>query len=366
MDSSPAKQRTDGKCLRVGIIGTGGIAHGHARGYLAAKGAQLVALCDIDGARLEAFAKQYGVDAPRCYRDYRELLACPDIDAVDICTPNDVHVPVALAAVEAGKAISCEKPVSVDAPTVLRLKDAVAARQLPAAVCFSYRYRQAAIRARELIRSGALGTIRHVYVQYLQSWGNPEKKCPCVWRFKEKASGSGALGDLGIHMIDLVRFLTGEEYIDVIASNGTFVTERRSVDPATPDAMERVDVDDYSHYMTTMTGGIACSFEISRFAFGRGNYQRVCVYGDKGALEYGLEQQDSLLVCFPGDEEKNCRFDRVAVPDTGREQQQSFVDLVLDGVRNDSCASLEDGYIAQLCCDAVKESGRTGRRVSLR
>ena len=202
MDSSPAKQRTDGKCLRVGIIGTGGIAHGHARGYLAAKGAQLVALCDIDGARLEAFAKQYGVDAPRCYRDYRELLACPDIDAVDICTPNDVHVPVALAAVEAGKAISCEKPVSVDAPTVLRLKDAVAARQLPAAVCFSYRYRQAAIRARELIRSGALGTIRHVYVQYLQSWGNPEKKCPCVWRFKEKASGSGALGDLGIHMID--------------------------------------------------------------------------------------------------------------------------------------------------------------------
>ena len=100
--------------LTKGIIGTGGIAHGHARGYLAAKGAQLVALCDIDGARLEAFAKQYGVDAPRCYRDYRELLACPDIDAVDICTPNYLHSEIAIAAFEAGKHVFSEKMIAVE------------------------------------------------------------------------------------------------------------------------------------------------------------------------------------------------------------------------------------------------------------
>ena len=356
-----------GKKIRMGVIGVGSIARGsHIAGIKRSPDAELVAVCDIVPKKLEEAAKDYGLDASRCFLDYENLLKCPDVDAVSICTPNDVHVPIALAAVKHGKPFAVEKPLSVDGRSAKRLHEAVKAAGIPNMVCFSYRFRGAALYARDLIAEGRLGTLRHVYASYLQSWGNPRKDCPRVWRFDAKVTGSGALGDLGSHALDLVRYVTGREIENLVAQTGTFVHERRSPDPAAKKGAKLpVDVDDYAHVLAQMSGGASASFTISRNAFGRGNYQRIEFYGDQGGLVYELEREDSLGVCFEPDAERNCRYDRVPVPEKYRvDQMQTFFNIV-KGKRRWPGATVEDGYLNQLCMDAALRSARTGRAVAV-
>ncbi len=351
------------KTIRIGIIGTGNICHWvHVPELEEIAEAKITALCDIDPKRRDILAARLGIPPERCFDDYNDLIACEEVDAVDICTPNNVHVEIALAAIKAGKPFAVEKPIAVTAEEARVLRDAQAAAKVPSMICFSYRFKNAARKAREIVQSGKLGTIRHVYVRYLQAWGNPELNVPCVWRFKEAVSGSGALGDLGSHMLDLVRFILGEGYIDITAKTGTFVKERCAVDD--PNRMEKVDVDDYAHYFATTESGVATSFEISRNAYGRGNYQRIEIYGDKGAIEYSLENEDALSVCFHGEEEKKHRFDRIAVDKNGDTQMQSFINLI-KGNGNPSCATIEDGYVNQIYLDAVKKSAAEGKAIAL-
>lgn len=350
----------------MGVIGVGNIARGaHIAGILRSPDAELVAVCDIVPKKLEDAAKDYGVAPSRCFLNYEDLLKCPEVDAVSICTPNDVHVPIALAAVAHGKPFAVEKPLSVDTMSAKRLHEAVKASGIPSMVCFSYRFRGAVRYARDLIASGRLGTLRHVYACYVQSWANPVKDRPRVWRFDAKVTGSGALGDLGSHALDLVRFITGLEYEGFVAQNGTFMHRRRSPEPATPDGRLPVDVDDYSHFLAQMEGGVGASFMITRNAFGRGNFQRIEFYGDNGGMVYELEREDSLSVCFEPDQEKNCRYDRVPVPVKYRvDQMQTFVDIV-KGRRRGPGATVEDGYRNQHCLDTILKSARTGRAQTL-
>lgn len=352
------------KVIRMGVIGLGGIAKGsHIPGIKRSPDAKLVAICDIVPQKLADAAKEYGIDPEHCFLNYEDLLKCPDVDAVSICTPNDVHVPIALKAVKYNKPFAVEKPLTLDNKSAKRLHDAVKASGLANMVCFSYRFRGAARYAKDLIAEGKLGQLRHVYTRYVQAWGNPEKNCPRVWRFDSKVTGSGALGDLGSHMLDLVRFMTGEDYVEFVAQNGTFVHQRKSPDPDKKGTMEPVDVDDYSHYFATTASGVGASFEISRNCFGRGNFQRIEMYGDKGAMVYELEREDSLCVCFEKDQEENCRFDRVPIPVKYRaDQMQIFIDIVKGHKRNGG-ASVEDGYINQLDLDAVLRSAKSGRKV---
>ncbi|MGI5869009.1 MAG: Gfo/Idh/MocA family protein [Kiritimatiellia bacterium] len=355
------------KTIRMGVIGLGGIArYAHIPGIQRSPDAELVAVCDIVPEKLEAAAKDHGLDPSRCFLEYESLLECPDVDAVTICTPNDLHVPIALAAVAHGKPFAVEKPLSVDAKSAKRLHDAVKAANIPSMVCFSYRFKAAARHARDLIAAGRIGTLRHVYACYVQSWGNPKRNCPRVWRFDAKASGSGALGDLGSHALDLVRFITGLEYESLVAQNGTFTHQRRSPDPAQPETLLPVDVDDYSHCLAQMEGGVGAVFAITRNAFGRGNFQRMEFYGDNGGMIYELEHEDSLSVCFKPDQEKNHRYDRVTVPAKYRcDQMQTFFNIV-NGRRRDPGATIEDGYRNQLCLDAILKSAKTGRAQSVK
>lgn len=350
------------KTIRIGVIGVGAIATGtHIPGIKRSDGGMLSAICDIDTRKLQSAAKAYEIDEKHCFTDYRQLISCPDVDAVDICTPNDMHVEIALAAVNAGKPFSVEKPLSINAPSAVSLDRSVAERGIPSMICFSYRYRPAAVYLRDLIAGGKFGKIRHIYTRYLQAWGNPKNDCPCVWRFKADKSGSGALGDLGSHMIDLVRFITGEEYSEFQAKNGTFTALRKKLDSDSGE-MDNVDVDDFSHFFAATTNGIAASFEISRNCFGRGNYQRMEVYGDGGAAVYEQEQDATLSLCIEPDQFRNNRFDRVPIPEKylGINQMQAFVDMIR-GNRIPSCAAVKDGFINQVYLDAVLESAKTGR-----
>ncbi len=349
--------------IRYGVIGLGNIARGvHIPGILGSPDAVLTAICDSNPEKLASAQKAYGISEDACFTDYHSLLSSGLVDAVSICTPNDMHVPVALEAVQNGIPFACEKPLSVDAPSAKPLLDAVNAAGLKTMVCFSYRFKKAARYARDLIAAGRIGTVRHVYTRYLQGWGNPEKDCPRVWRFNHAKSGSGTLADLGSHMLDLVRFLTGDEYADFTAQNGTFMWERRSADPAKNGVMEAVDVDDYAHYFATTVGGIATSFEISRNAFGRGNFQHIEIYGDKGTLIYELEDDDFLQICEGADEGSHT-FRTLEIPASYRvSQMQCFIDR-LYGDEYGLGATVTDGYEDMLALDEIICSSKEGIRV---
>ena len=152
-------------------------------------------------------------------------------------------------------------------------------------VCFSYRFKAAARYAKELVEKGMLGDIYHVYMQYLQGGGGPSYDLPRSWRYQKKLTGTGALGDLGCHALDLVSFVTGKNYRKAVGHTDTYVTQRRLEEG---EGYGPVDVDDFCHYLMEMDGKTSANFSVTRFAYGRGNYQRMEIYGSKGGLVYSL------------------------------------------------------------------------------
>lgn len=346
--------------IRMGIVGLGVIAENiHIPGIINSPDAELVAVCDSDKEILERKGQLYGIPEDRRFLNYLDLLSCPDVDAISICTPNDSHFSIAMEALRHRKPILLEKPITLNYEEASQLENILRENMLPNMVCFSYRFKAAARYARYIIRSGWLGEIFHVYGQYLQSWAMNEE-LPLVWRFKKELCGSGALGDLGSHMIDLIRFLLGD-FDKVIAHTGTFIPKRKDV--VTGKTAE-VDVDDYCHFMAQIGGKIAGTFEISRYAYGRGNYQRVEVYGTKGALVYNLEDEDTLEVCI-GDVDKETKaFHKVKIPEQFKvNQMQAFFDMV--NAKSDGlAATISDGAYAQKIIDGILKSAGTGRWIN--
>jgi predicted dehydrogenase len=352
--------------IKIGVIGLGGIAGGaHLPGIARCPDFELTALCDIDRENLDRMGDLYGIGASARFTDYRELIARGGVDAVDICTPNDCHFKIAMEAVNAGKHYSIEKPVTMNAGEARTLAGRTREKNLKSMVCFSYRFKTAARYARHLVQTGVLGELYHVYAQYFQSWGNPDQKTPLVWRFVKDRTGSGALGDLGSHALDLVRFVTGREYTGIVGDAATLVQERPL--PGAP-GTGNVDVDDYCHYLARMEGGLSAVFEITRFGFGRGNYQRLEVYGRKGGLVYKLDEnpgKDELEICTGQPWGQLNTFVRVPVPPSyAADQTRSFADIV--GEKADGlAATIEDGLANQEALDAVIDSFEHKRWVSL-
>lgn len=344
--------------LKIGIIGLGGIADFHSEGILASGEAEIWAICDEDAERLAARRVQWNIPEERAYLSYSELLQNPDVDAVTIGTPTVSHFAIAMAAIEHSKPFALEKPVGMNAEEAAALRAALQNKPLPHMICFSYRYKAAARYAKQLIEEGRLGTINHVYSQYLQDWGIHED-IPLVWRFVKSITGSGAFGDLGCHMLDLTRFLVGNTE-RVIADAGTIINRRNLLDGS---GQGEVDVDDFCHVLSRMEGGISASMMISRFAYGRGNDQHIEIYGTKGALVYNLDADDSLLVKFK--EDGDALFRRVEIPDHCRTgQMQSFLHL-LNGRGDGQDATMEDGYINQVAVDAIIQSFTEERWISI-
>lgn len=355
------------KIKRIGSIGIGDISRSvHLPGISKSPDLSLAAVCDIRPEALQFARDHYGIDSSHLFSDYRDLIACPDVDAVDISTPNNLHFEIAMAAVAAGKPYCLEKPVTLHADQAKTLATATMRAGVPGMVCFSYRFRPAARYARELVQTGMIGKIYHIDLQYYQSWGLPYVNCNRVWRFNAAQTGSGALGDLGSHALDLARFVTGREYTRVCGHLNTFTNERPATDGK---GMAPVDVDDFSNYLAEMEDGIAATFRISRFAFGRGNYQTMEIYGSEGALVYTLDRdgqgRDELWACSGRINGAACRFTQLDIPDRFRaDQMQAYADMLSD--RSDGMtATIADGLANQRALDAVLESARTGRWVSL-
>jgi predicted dehydrogenase len=353
--------------IKMGVIGLGAIAQAvHIPGILKSKDLELAAICDIDVQRLKEAAQKYGIDEAHCFTDYHDLIKCNDVDALSICTPNDEHFQMAMDAASARKPYACEKPVTMNAMQADELAVHTKMMGVPNMVCFSYRFKAAARYAKNLIERDVLGEIYHADMQYFQSWGLPDANCGLVWRFIKARTGSGALGDLGCHALDLVRFVTGKEYVKVVSHAGNYVRERRKTDAS--GEMGISDVDDYCNYLAELEGATSASFQITRFGFGRGNYQRMELYGSKGSLIYKLDEnpnEDELEVCIGRPAGETHTFTKLPIPEKFQsDQMQSFADI-LHGFSDGMAADIEDARINQHVVDAVITSFEEERWVKL-
>lgn len=287
--------------INVGLVGYKFMGRAHSNAYRqvarffpdVALRPALKAICGRDEAAVRAAAEQLGWEEVET--DWRALVARDDIGLIDISTPGDTHAPIALAAAAAGKHIFCEKPLANTLAEARQMAEAVAQAGVVGMVCFNYRRVPAVQLARRLIDQGKIGTIYHWRATYLQSWLlSPE--FGMTWRMRKEQAGSGALGDLGAHIVDLARFLVGE-IASVTGLSETFIKER----PLPGGGAEPVTVDDAALFLARFSGGAVGSFEATRFATGRRNYNRFEINGSKGSIAFNLERLNELEVYFQDD-----------------------------------------------------------------
>ncbi|MGA8117044.1 MAG: Gfo/Idh/MocA family oxidoreductase [Actinocatenispora sp.] len=254
--------------------------------------AGMTAICGRDEDRTRVAAGKYGWESYET--DWRRLVERDDIDLVDICTPGDSHAEIAVAALRAGKHVLCEKPLANSVDEAVRMAEAAAAAAPGGAraMCgFTYRRVPAVSLMARWVESGRIGRLRHVRASYLQDW-LVDPASPLTWRLQAEHAGSGALGDLGAHIVDMTRFLTGQEFVGVSALTETFVTQR----PTSAGAVETgpVTVDDAALFLGQLSGGAVGTFEVTRYATGRKNGLRIELNGTDGSLAFDLERLNEL------------------------------------------------------------------------
>jgi predicted dehydrogenase len=335
----------------------------------------MAVLCGRDAARTAAAARRLGWRAAET--DWKAVLRRDDVDLVDICTPGDTHAEIALAALEAGRHVLCEKPLAntvEEARAMAAAARRARAQGVRSMVGFSYRRVPAVALARRLVEQGRIGEIRHVRAVYAQDW-IADPAFPMVWRLQRSAAGSGALGDLGAHIVDMAQYLTGDRLASVSALTETFVRERplpRGGGTGT------VDVDDAALFLARFAGGAVATFEATRFATGRKNGLRIEVNGSRGSLVFDQERMNELQFLDAGDDPDVAGFRRILAtepthpyvgawwpPGHGLGYEHGFTHQVVDLVGDvaagrDPVPSFDDGLAVQLVLDAVERSAASG------
>jgi predicted dehydrogenase len=363
--------------IGVGMLGYAfmGKAHSHAFKTLEHMATPLPArpvleaIAGRDPAAVQAAAYRFGYR--RAYTDWRELVDDPAVQLFDNGGPNDAHAAPSIAAAQAGKHVLCEKPLGRTAEEAKAMRDGVASTGVKHMVGFNYRFVPAIRYAYELVQSGALGTIRHFRARYLQDWLS-KPTSPYSWRLGKETAGSGALGDLGSHIIDLSRFLIGEPAV-ISGALRTFTSERPG---------GKVTVDDAFVATVEFASGVMGTLEASRVALGRKNHLVFEINGSEGSVRFNLERLNELQVLgvdSPG-------FSDVLITEATHPfmrfwwpsghiigWEHTFVHELshfLDAIANDGDvaplgATFEDGYRAAVVCDAVATSARDHRHVEI-
>jgi predicted dehydrogenase len=364
--------------IRVGLLGYAfmGKAHSHALktlGHMVYPPPALPILAAIAGRDAEAVraaAARYGYE--RAYTDWRDMVADPSVQLLDNGGPNNAHAEPCIAAAGAGKHVLCEKPLGRTAAEAKAMLAAVTEANVKHMVGFNYRFVPAVRYAYELVHSGTLGTIHHFRARYLQDW-LADPTSPHSWRLSRATAGSGALGDLGAHVVDLARFLVGEP-ASVSATLKTFTLQRPG---------GAVDVDDAFAATVEFDSGAIGTLEASRVALGRKNHMAFEINGSKGSLAFNLERLNELQVRAadgPGGftdvlvTESNHPFMQYWWP-TGHiigwehtfvhELAHLFEAIVNDRDIAPYGATFEDGYRAAVVCDALAASSQDRTHVAI-
>lgn len=299
-----------GSQINVALIGSKFMGRTHSNAYLKVAKFFDVPLTPVmhtvaarNPEELAKFAAKWGWQ--RTTTDWREAATNPEIGLVDIGTPNDVHREQALAALEAGKHVACEKPLANTLEAAREMVQAAKkAKRQKTFVWYNYRRTPALALAHQLVKDGRLGRIYHVRGFYLQDWAGPDT--PMLWRFKGDVAGSGALGDLCAHSIDAARFVTGDEITEVSgAILETFIKERNVIAGSaggeisgggakTASKKAKSTVDDASLFLCRFKGGAVATFEATRLSTGDKNGNRLHIHGEKGAIRFNFERMTEL------------------------------------------------------------------------
>jgi predicted dehydrogenase len=318
--------------------------------------------------------------------DWRDVLERDDVQVVDICTPGDSHAEIAVAALEAGKHVLCEKPLAntvAEAEQMTAAAEAAQGRGVLSMVGFNYRRTPALAYARQLVERGALGELRHIRAQYLQDWiVDPE--FPLVWRLQKDKAGSGALGDIGAHIVDLSQFLTGQRLVEVAGHLTRFVDKRPLPEAASGlsasggSELGEVTVDDAAVFSGRTDGGALATYEATRFATGRKNAMRIELNGSAGSIAFDFEAMNELHVHDATVPAADAGFRRILVtepdhpyaaawwpPGHGLGYEHTFVHEIADLVRDLAAGtpptpSFADGLQVQRVLDAVERSSDAG------
>ncbi len=377
--------------LRVGMIGYRFMGKAHSNAWRQAPhffplkaGVQMHTICGRDPAGVEAARVQLGWD--HTSTDWREVVNSPDIDIVDINTPNDSHAEIAIAAAKAGKAVLCEKPLGLTVAQCEEMVAAVKKAKVVNMVCHNYRRIPAIAQAKKMIEEGAIGQIYHYRARYAQDW-IVDPKFPLVWRLQKGVSGSGTHGDINAHIIDLGRYLVGE-FQEVTGLMHTFIKERPLMDDTGKGAglsaksgqkMGKVTVDDAAVFLGRFKNGALANLEATRFALGRKNHIEIEINGSLGSLTFDFEDMNRLKFFDNTNAADRQGFRDILVTQGGGVHpfvgnwwppghiigyEHTFVHTIADFV--DACVAgksvqptFEDGLKNQRVLEAVEESAKS-------
>ena len=365
--------------IGVGLVGYKFMGRAHSNAYRQVArffdlelSPRMRAICGRDEAGVKDAAAALGWEDYET--DYRRLLERDDIGLVDVATPGNTHHEMAIAALEAGKHVLCEKPLANTLEEAGEMLDAARRAGTINMICFNYRRAPAVQLAKGLLEEGRLGDVRHWRAVYLQDWIlDPE--FPLAWRLRKELAGSGALGDIGAHIVDLAHFLVGP-IEEVVGTAKTFIRERPLEDAS--GGTGEVTVDDAAAFLARFENGATGTFEATRLAPGRKNHNSFEINGSNGSLVFDLERMNELEVYFEDDLPDIKGFRTVMVTEPGHPYvgawwppghilgyEHTFVHTVkdlLDGVaaRESPAPTFEDGYRCQAVLDAVERSVQSG------
>ena len=319
--------------------------------------------------------------------DWKAVVEREDIDVIDICTPNFLHAPIAIAAAKAGKHVICEKPLANTLPEAKQMLAAVKKAGIKHMCGFSYRFAPAVQTIQKMVSDGELGEIFHFRAAYQQDW-IVDPDFPLVWRLKKKHTGSGALGDIGAHITDLCQFLVGD-LDEVCATMQTFIKKRPLADQDTgisggnrkkSKKMGTVDVDDAAIFLARIkNSNTLATFEATRFAPGRRNYNTFEIYGSKGSVTWNQESMNEFQYFTQADPPLRQGFRTVQACDAGHPYTEAwwpaghiigyehlFVHEMFDFVNNirkkaAPYSTFEDAVKCQQVLDAIERSAKSKR-----
>ncbi len=382
------------KSLAIGMIGYNFMGKAHSNAWRQAGRffdlpAKLVlhTICGRSAAAVEAAASQLGW--LKHSTDWRAVVSDPEIDIIDICTPNDSHAEIAIEAARHGKAILCEKPLALNTSQCRDMLDAVSKAGVVHMVCHNYRRIPAIALAKQMIENGALGNrIYHYRARYAQDW-IADPNFPLVWRLQSQIAGSGTHGDINAHIIDLARYLVGE-IAEVSSLMETFIKERPLLESAGEGLTAKaglkkgpVTVDDAVSWIGRFENGAVANLEATRFAYGRKNHITLEINGSKGSLAFNFEDMNRLQFFDATDAPERAGFRDIIVTENshpyagawwppghiiGYEHTftNTFADFVRAVVAGKSVhPTFEDGLKNQRVLDAVEQSAKTHAWVKL-
>lgn len=383
------------KKLNVGLVGAGFMGKAHVVGYSnmpkffwpAPAVPVMKTICDIVPEIAEEAKERFGFE--KCCTDWHEIVEDPDIDVVSVCTPNNSHAEISIAALKAGKHVICEKPIAStpeDAKAMAEAAEEAAKKGIISMNAYQYRRVPAIDLAKKFIDEGSIGEILNVRCTYLQSWC-ADPSSPLSWRFQKEIAGAGTLGDIASHVVDIAQYLAGD-IESVTGMMKTYITERPVQEGGVDllgtvklgaDAKKKpVDVDDEDSFLVKFKSGAVGSIEATRNAWGRNNFITVELHGTLGSIAFNYERLNELQVCFANDPDDRRGFKtiytgpahfhgdvtwnipgmNIGYGELKAIEMYEFIKSIAEGEQPST--KFSTGYRVERVCDAVRKSSETG------